>query len=241
MATNLEREVRALKVYAIAATIICAALFAMLFWMQNSRHKFGEIDVERINVVESDGRLRMVISNEELQHPGISNGKVIKRDGPRPPGMVFFNQAGDEMGGLIFGENGDVGHFGQLSFDKVHNDQAIGFRYLESDNGTYSTGLEIWQQPDIPSDVLQPKYDEARKITDSAAQAAAYQALLDNGELTTRRLFMGKTRDNRTLLSMSDIKGNPRIRLSVAADGASALEFLDEDGNVTYRLPEAKN
>jgi hypothetical protein len=28
----------------------------------------------------------MVISNQERQHPGIVNGKVIPRQGPRPPG-----------------------------------------------------------------------------------------------------------------------------------------------------------
>ncbi|MFZ0637627.1 MAG: hypothetical protein WA755_16540 [Candidatus Acidiferrales bacterium] len=33
------------------------------FAAQNSRTKFGEIDVERINIVEPDGSLRMVISN----------------------------------------------------------------------------------------------------------------------------------------------------------------------------------
>lgn len=33
------------------------------FAAQNSRTKFGGIDVERINVVERDGSLRMVISN----------------------------------------------------------------------------------------------------------------------------------------------------------------------------------
>lgn len=146
MGTRLEKEVRFLKIYAAVATLFCATFLAA-FAAQNRKPRFEEIDVERINIVEKDGRLRMVISNQERQHPGIANGKIIKRDHPRPSGMIFFNHVGDEMGGFIFGDNGGKGHFGQLTFDKVGGDQSIGFRYLESDNGTYETGIQIWQQP----------------------------------------------------------------------------------------------
>ncbi len=238
METRLEREVRLLKVYAGVATLCCAVLLFAAFAAQGGRQKFEEIDVERINIVEKDGKLRMVISNEARQHPGIVNGKVIKRDGPRPPGMIFFNHLGDEMGGFIFGENGGKGHMGSITFDKVRNDQAIGFRYLESDNGTYQAGLEIWQQPNVPSDVIAPKWEAVGKITDEAARKAAVQALIDNGEATRQRLFLGKRRDNSTAMVMYDVKGRQRLRMQVAPDGTPRLEFLDEAGKVLYSLPE---
>lgn len=237
METRLEREVRFLKIYAAAATL-CCAVFLFAAFAQTRRQKFEEIDVERINVVEKDGKLRMVISNQERQHPGIVNGKVIKRDGPRPPGMIFFNHLGDEMGGFIFGDNGGNGHFGSLTFDKVRNDQAIGFRYLESDNGTYQTGLEIWQQPNVPSDALAPKWEAIRKMTDEAARKAAIQAMIDRDEATVQRLFLGKRRDNSAALVLYDVKGRPRLRMQVAPDGAPKLEFLDEAGKVVQSLPE---
>ncbi len=157
METRIEKKVRVLKIYAAIATLACAVFCLSAFVLQTKKQKFEEIDVERINIVEKDGKLRMVISNEERQHPGIVNGKIIPRKGQRPPGMIFFNHLGDEMGGLIFGDNGGNGHFGSLTFDKVRNDQVIGFRDLESDNGTYQTGLEMWQQPNVPSDVLDAK------------------------------------------------------------------------------------
>lgn len=238
METKLEKEVRYLKIYAIFATLFCAVFFLSAFALQSKNQKFGEIDVERINIVEKNGKLDMVISNQERQHPGIANGKVIERKSPRPPGIIFFNHLGDEMGGLIFGDNGDIGHFGSLTFDKVRNDQTIGFRYLESDNGTYQSGLEMWQQPNIPSDVMAAKYQTASKITDQSKRKAAIQELIDNNELTTSRLFLGKRRDNSNELIMSDIKGRPRIKLQVAPDGTPKLEFLDEAGRVTHSLPE---
>lgn len=239
METKLEKEVRYLKIYAAVATLCCAMFFLSAFAVQSKKQKFEEIDVERINVVEKDGKLRMVISNQERQHPGIVNGKVIERKSQRPPGMIFFNHLGDEMGGLIFGDNGGKGHFGSFTFDKVRNDQTMGFRYLESDDGTYQSGLEMWQQPNIPSDVMMAKYEAASKIADEAKRKAAIQALVDNNELTTNRLFFGKRRDNSMMLLMSDIKGRPRIRMQVAPDGTPKLDFLDEAGKVIYSLPNS--
>lgn len=238
MEEQVAREVRFLKRYALVATLVCVALFSLVFAGQSNEQTFGEINVERINIIEQDGTLRMVISNQERQHPGIVNGKIIRRDYPRPPGMIFFNHLGDEMGGLVFGENGGIGHFGQLTFDKVRNDQTIGFRYLESDDGTYSTGLEVWQQPNLPADVVQEKWDAANSLADETAKEAAIQAMADSDELTTQRLFLGKWRNNAAVLALYDIKGNARIRLSVAADGMSKLEFLDEAGEVSYSVPE---
>lgn len=237
MHTRIEKELRFLKAYAIVATLLGGVFVLTAFTQQSGKQKFEEIDVERINIVEKNGKLDMVISNQERQHPGISNGKIIKRDGPRPPGMIFFDQTGDEMGGFIFGDNGGKGHFGSLTFDKVMNDQAIGFRYLESDNGTYETGLQLWQVPNIPTEVMLAKYEAANKIADDTKRKAAIQALVDANELRTDRLFLGKRRDNSALLLMSDVKGRPRIRLQVAPDGTPKLEFLDEAGKVIYGLP----
>jgi len=83
-------------------------VFVLSAFAQARRQKFDEIDVERINIVEKDGKLRIVISNRERQHPGIIDGKLIPRPNGRAPGMIFFNHKGDESGGLIFDENGEM-------------------------------------------------------------------------------------------------------------------------------------
>ena len=140
MKTKIEKEVLFLKRYAAFVTITVCMMFFSSYNIQNNNKKFEEIDVERINIVEKNGDLKMVISNQARQHPGIVNGKIIKRKSQRPPGIIFFNQIGDEMGGLIYGDNGDNGHFGSLTWDKFKGDQTIGFRHLEGDNGKYSSG-----------------------------------------------------------------------------------------------------
>lgn len=233
---NTQKRLRFLEIYAAFSVVVIGVLVFAGF--TQSKPKFAEIDVERINIVEKDGSLKMVISNQARQHPGITNGKVIERKGQRPPGIIFFNHLGDEMGGLIFGGNGGKGHFGSFTWDKVRGDQTIGFRHLESDNGTYQMGLEMWQQPDIPGNEMVDKIKAIRKITDKKVREAAFQKMTDDGELTTNRLFLGKRRDNSTMLIMSDLKGNVRIMMSVAPDGNPKLDFLDEKGKVIYSLPK---
>jgi hypothetical protein len=238
MKSKLEKEVRFLKIYAIASTFLFSLLLLSSF-RSNRNQKFEEIDVERINIVEKDGSLKMVISNQGRQHPGIANGKLIKRETARPPGMLFFNHIGDEMGGLVFGENGENAHWGGLTFDKYGGDQTMGFRYLESNNGSYSAGLQMWQQPNIRGEVMNAKIDSVREIENKEQRMAAWQKLRDNGELTTDRLFLGKNRDDYTVLVMQDRTGKPRIQMYVTPEGEAKLEFLDENGKTIQSIPES--
>ena len=241
MPTKLERDVRFLKMYAAATTVLLGVAILTGFSPVSTRQKFEEIDVERINIVDQDGKLKMVISNSARQHPGIVNGKIIPRTGPRPPGIIFFNHLGDEMGGLVYGENGGNGHFGSLTWDKVRNDQTIGFRHLEADNGAYESGLAVWQRPDIPGDVVNDKYEAANGIKDSAARRGALRALSDSGIFGATRLFIGKRRDNSSALVMHDQQGKVRIRMQVMSDGSPKLEFLDPTGRVIHALPNTES
>jgi hypothetical protein len=63
--------------------------------------KFEEIDVERINIVEKDGTLKMVISNQERQPEAITNGVKMQGRG-KAPGIILYNSVGDECGGFCF-------------------------------------------------------------------------------------------------------------------------------------------
>jgi hypothetical protein len=67
---------------------------------QPSSRNLGETTVERINVVEKDGRLRMVIANSERQTTGMVNKRTLAPNRKHPAGVIFFNDEGDEDGGL---------------------------------------------------------------------------------------------------------------------------------------------
>ncbi len=147
---KLQRDVGLLKVYIIFASLVLLGLVFCGFARSEQKTKFSEIDVERINIVEKDGKLRMVISNSERQHPGIIDGKTMPRC--RPAGILFFNETGNECGGLSFEGNqkdGVANAGALLSFDRFHQDQTVAIEYDES-NARYSAGLRVWERPDAP-------------------------------------------------------------------------------------------
>jgi len=76
-----DKDIRFLKRYAIGSTTLIVLMAITAFVRQPQKQKFGEIDVERINIVEPDGKLRLVISNRPSLKPGTRlvrswNGKV---------------------------------------------------------------------------------------------------------------------------------------------------------------------
>jgi hypothetical protein len=239
MAIKIEKEVRLLKTYAVVATLFCTIFLLSAFVLQGKKQKFEEIDVERINVVEKDGKLKMVISNAQRQHPGSVDGKLIPRESGRPAGMIFFNERGDEVGGLIF--SGDTGkeRYGSLTFDKFRGDQTIAFQHLENTEGNYFAGLSF-NDENITTPDRTAKVDAIKKLPDEAARKAAFKEMQDRGEFLVNRLSIGRGRNKSSFISLSDSKGRERIQISVTADGKPGINFLDENGKVTYRLPEDK-
>src|SRR6266498_2765242 len=222
---KLQRDVRLLKAYAFGATLLLVVLMFAGLGQTNQKTKFTEIDVERINIVEKDGKLKMVISNGERQHPGVVDGKTLSRT--RSPGILFFNEKGDECGGLSFSgdqKDGAASASALLAFDRFRQDQTVGIQYGES-NGQYYAGLRVWDRPDAPLGELIDQLQAIQKLRNSPAAS---------GPL---RVFVGETREKAAALTLSDPQGRPRLQLMVDAQGAAKLEFLDEKGNVVQRLP----
>lgn len=61
--SKLERDVRWLKRYGVGISIVFGVFLLTAFVVQDKKQKFEEIDVERVNIVEKDGKLGMVIAN----------------------------------------------------------------------------------------------------------------------------------------------------------------------------------
>lgn len=217
-------------------TLVCAVLFALVFKATGAK-RFDEIDVERINIVEADGKLKMVISNKARQHPGTMDGVTYdERKGQRPPGLIFFSEKGDEVGGLVFDGNTGKQHGGALTFDKFRGDQTIQFFHSEEPDKGYFAGLKMNDQ-NMPMNDWISKQKEISKLPTKEAQDSAYQALREQGLLTTERIRIGKDYDKSSIIRMKDAKGKVRIELKVEANGNAKLNFLDELGKVVYSLP----
>lgn len=88
--------------------------------------EFEEINVERINIVSPDGTHRLVIANKDRFPPPVLDGVVL--DLPRsvvPAGMVFYDEAGNERGGIGVMEVPGRGEQAGMIFD-YQNSEAAG-------------------------------------------------------------------------------------------------------------------
>jgi hypothetical protein len=89
MDSRIRSELRALKAYALIVTLALGTLSIAAFKQGTQRTKFTEIDVERINIVEPDGKLRMVLSNRPRSIGPIYKGQPFGYEGGSRPGSFF--------------------------------------------------------------------------------------------------------------------------------------------------------
>jgi hypothetical protein len=202
---------RLLWIYVVASTSVLGV--AVLHGAAASKaNQFDEITGQRVNVVEPDGTLRMVISNH-ARLPG-----VIVQGRERPPvdrpqaGMIFYNDEGSENGGLIFGgrrnAKGDVvDSGGSLSFDKYGASDVVQLAGVDDSVDRFA-GLSV---------------------TDSVGEGQSHQ-----------RIWVGRDKDGAATVTLMDDKGRKRISMEVAADGTPQLSFLAADGTVVKQLVPAK-
>lgn len=231
---DIQRRLRFLEIYAVVSVAIFGVLAFSAF--TRGKEKFGEIDVERLNVREKNGQLVMVVANRERMPDPVINGKTWKTE--RPAGMLFFNGLGDENGGLVFGAvegGGKYGAYQGFSFDKHKQAQAMALVYNDH-AGKYRAGLQIWDRPEIPLTDIMTKREELAKMPDGDAKTAALKKL-DEQNFSPTRVYVGKNADKESEVTLYDGSGKARIKMLVTADGAPKLDFLEADGKVIYSLP----
>ena len=203
------------------------------------------ISVERINIVDSAGHLALVLSNA-ARLPGITvSGKEYVRPRGRlgSAGMIFYNEAGDEVGGLIIkggpGAPSDTSRaFGHLSFDQWKQNQVVALQYL--DNGTNrSAGLRVWDRPTgKPAELLASLGQRIGMTPVGPVQDSLRREYIrmDADAAGQLRTFLGSA-NGVAALELRDVNGKVRIRLSVDTTGIARLAFLDTLGRVAAAYP----
>jgi len=226
---TLRKEVKLLKtiVYIMACMFIITVTIAF-----STRTRFSEIDAERINIVEKNGDLKMVISNKEKQHPGRMNGKELQAR-QREAGIIFFNGAGDECGGLVY--DSDKKSAGMIySVDKYLDDQVMQLQYIENlENKKRKYGLQFWTYgKENAFEERYRRYKSLENLADDSAKNKGLAQMKKEGLLSADRLFIGKNYQDEIGMFINDSDGKPRIRLYVNKNNTAKIEMLDERGNV---------
>jgi hypothetical protein len=210
----------------------------VLAWGQTAVERkttsFYEIDVQRINVREPDGTLRMTISNSATAPGLIFKGREHPFPNRQAAGILFFNDEGTENGGLLFGgtkKGQNVSSGGHLSFDQYEQDQVISLDQTE-EHGRRRAGLTFFDRPATPIPL------EVIDNVNTPEGDAEFEKLTAAGGFGYPRLFIGKAEDRASTVILRDAKGLARLKLTVTPAGAASIDFMDESGKVVRHIAE---
>lgn len=210
---SLQREVRALKIYAGLTTLAVAAALLMGARQTDSTASFNMLRAERIDIVDAAGKTRMVLTGP--QHMPGAGGPTDNKPGGRnfvAPAILFYDEAEHEYGGLLPRAKTGNGEMTALIFD-YSKQEAGGFFTQQKPDGSGFAALMINDPP--PADM-----PHAQAIKQSF-----------------NRIKIMNPEQNAEVV-LSDAQGQPRIQLRVTREGEAYLEILDKDGKVAYRAPE---
>lgn len=203
---QLARQVRWLKFYCLFTTVLLAAA---LFTAAAKSSSSDELSVGRLNIVDEDGKVRLVLANADRFPAPIVGGKVVER-AVKPAGLVFFNAKGDEVGGLALTDVGS-GRLSALAFDYANADAVGVITSINPTGKDAVAGLVINSRPDESLDIAQASKASNRRIE-----------LVNRNELAE--------------LVMNDSQGRPRVRLAVDREDHPSLEMLEESGKAVYSV-----
>ena len=246
MEEQLRREIRRLRSTNVVAMTLLVALAVSAFVQARPRGtKFDEIDVERINVREPNGRLRLTISNHARLPEAVVGGKSYPLrggTGVQSAGLIFFNDEGNENGGLVWtGRRDDKGYRASatLTFDQFDQDETLALGYGDQ-NRQREAGLTVLDRSDEPMQPIAETLMAIRALPEGPAKQARMARFREQGVARglfgAQRFFAGKLPDRSATMVLSDPRGRPRLRLAVDSLGAARIEFLDDSGHVTRSL-----
>lgn len=232
---TLRRQNRLLK-----GALAMGCTLGLLVAVKPVRTRFAELDVERLNIVTADGKTELVIANHGRLPGVVMDGKELP-DERAMPGLIFYNQKGDECGGLIW--KGNLGPDGKpdsgmhLSMDRFGGDQQLALGHYEDSGGTMETGLNIYDRG-LAKD-YEPLFKAWQKAPAGPEKEELKRKWIAVGGQQTPRLFVGRSRGDSSAVVLADKKGHPRIMMLVRPDGKPMLSFLDEEGEVIQSFPQA--
>jgi hypothetical protein len=235
---------RFLAAYSGFLTLLLSAAVLTGFTQAQNKQSFDEITVRRINIVEPDGTIRLVLTNT-ANSPGIyiKNKEYPHPSGRKGAGLLFFDEEGTEDGGLSYGVDKDksgriTGSNGHLSFDQYLQDQIFTIDAGRDGDKKYSL-LRMDDRGDYPITETLEALNRISKLPENQREPEL-KKFLQTHPGDHPRVVLGRTRDGSASLQLKDAEGRDRILLRVAPDGTPKLQFLDAAGKVISEFPQNK-
>ena len=195
----------------------------------NEKEIIKELNVEKLNIVEPDGTIKMTLFNSQNIPSLIIEGEDIlpghrKNDGVS--GAMFYNNEGDECGGFIYGssidENGVVSMGMSLTFDKYKQDQVLQL-LLQKEGDIEQYGISIYDRPNSHIKETLEAMKKLQAETNKEKQAALVKELQKDN---AKRLFIGNDTDGTTKIALYDKQGEEAIKIYIDDLDNPQLEIL---------------
>ena len=222
-------ELRFLRAYALVVTLASGTLLLSGI-VQRSNAEFQTLTVHQLRIVDDGGTTRLALFGKDKEPTAVTGGHVLRhRAGQKSAGLMFYNDNGDEIGGMVYG-SGPSGGVGQsLTFDAYHQDQVVQLTQT-GDAQSRSAYLIFNQVPLKPIWETEPAVLRLLSMPHGAARSAERERLIDAGLLAQPRLVQGLDENQDAKLAFLDKYGRPRLLLTVAANGNPEIQFLDKNG-----------
>jgi hypothetical protein len=243
--TDLHRRVRLLTISSIGSWALVGLLVYVVL-ISDDRLRVTEISAERVNIISPQGDPVMVLAHRHrIPGPsmnGVEYSPALADGRDQQSGIIFFNDQGDEVGGLIY--NGipanDSSYWagGHFSFDQWKQNQVVAMQYLDNSRSRRA-GLRVW---DRPTDRRMSDFLDAGQAFveshDSSVQDSlrrVMRGMRERGDLGVERLFVG-SQNAVAQIQLRGTDGKMRARLYVDSTNTARLEFLNAQGTVTAAL-----
>lgn len=244
----MNKELIFLRTFALG-TVAAVFFLGSVAFRKSGNQRFSEIDVERINIVEKDGTVKMVITNVERFPSGNDtlNGRPTNDTRKKRAGMLFFNEEGMECGGLIYdGQKRANGHSSGLSltYDQYDGDQVVQLMmqdFQQGDRRLVTGGLRFNDQvPQFTHQRVAEISDELEELrkTDPKAMQEKLREYRKQGYGGIQRMMLGKTGSETNGLFLFDDSGKMKAMFYVDKDNRAGLDFFDDKGEVIASFPE---
>lgn len=238
--TKLLSSQRFLVIYSGCLTVVFLGTVFFGLAKMKARTQFDEITVHRINVVEPDGTIRLILTDKAKGPGNFYKNKEYPHKDRQPAGLLFYDDEGSEDGALIYGLSKDkegrvTGSNVHLSFDKYMQDQIFTIDAGQSGKDKYSK-LTFQDRGDYPITDAVEANERISKLPEEQREEEWKKFFATHpGDQT--RIVLGRVRDGSSELRLKDMEGRDRIVLRVAPDGTPELQMLDAKGKVLSKMP----
>jgi len=235
---------RFLAIYSGVLTAVFLITVLSGFSQQRTKKRapqeFDVITVHRINVVEPDGTLRLIISNKASAPGAYVKNKEYEHPTRQTAGLIFLDEEGTEDGGLVYGIGKDAAgrvtdSNGHLSFDQDSQDQIFSINAGRDGKSKYSL-ITIEDRGDYN---ITDSLELERRIANlpENKRAKEIDAFHAGHPGDHQRVILGRASDGSSALRLKDTEGRDRIVMRVAPDGTPQVQLLDAQGKIVSELP----